>query len=901
MFQARRGREAREEAWLDAAGSVDRSKLQTALDSGNIKVVTLLLARKHGASLASDPLEDGQLPLFVAIELFGRSCGPIARTVVDIVTLLLEKRAEANATHSALRESPLQMVIRMDALGASNELLELTHWACNKTVLTLLEHKADPNHMDMVGEGPLAEAAVAGNLEACVLLLSYGASPTMPNESGRRPLDLDIPDAARALLEGGEGPDAHETAGGLPLEDTVGIDGVDDNDTSWWVGLPWENDAAGHDSSRPAGDGRVEAEAGDEAIEDIDIDDDEAPVSGEEGAPASASTADTISDVQMLREKANKHFSMKQYSEAKEVYSEALQSQPDNAILWSNKAAACMMLGDYQQALDDATAGVKLDFWHARVHERCAKCMLLLGKLDQADKFCQLRKEYMQPKEFDNPSDGWRAFLNIASRVSDHSDAIGQIDEILGDARNSTCLADAEKCVSLTIEMIGSLGETERRSPWGKRIILTKIKALLFPLSGTSGQKREDRYSWVQQGLEEIERLVANESEEPNFHHWKGRCLLRQGRREQARACFSEALRIGGGKHQITEELLECMNISETERENGKQAFLQGEYKSAQEHYDIAVRSDRLRSDPEFSATLLCNRSTCLHKRGGQVSLCSALEDVNKALSLRPSYMKAMIRRGLVCMDQERYESARASFNDAAKLDPKFPGLADLQSRARRWAAHPPKRNYYAVLRVGFDASEAMIKKAYKAAALKWHPDKNPEENEEAGQMFKDIQEAFNVLSEPQLRREYDQLDDERRALKADGGSDSASDTQEYSSVTGPTYKPFFGASFGTAADFGHTNASGQPAAFSSQCLASSGRGTPAAAPGAVDDLRTGQFQQKMVKPINGKGGSNAYASTGSRFEGWTYKGKHNEGKGTMAAAMAPLNLSAPDDTTATP
>lgn len=848
VFQARRGREATEDAWLDAAGSVDRGKLQTALDSGNIKVVSQLLARKHGPSLASDPLEDGQIPLFVAIELFGRSCGPNPRTVVDIVTLLLDKRAAANAPNPALRESPLQMVIRMDVLGASSEMPALTHWACMRAVLTLLEHKADPNHTDVVGEGPLAEAAVAGNMEACVLLVSYGASPNIPNANGRRPLDLEMPPAARALLEGGEGPDAHEAAA---VEDTVGIgvDGVDDNDNSWWIGLPWDEDRPFQDdSSRPAGAAKTvvtnsfgHINEGDEILEELDLTDDESLSScGEEGGPASASTATSASDVQVLREKARKHFNLKQYSDAKECYSEALISEPSNVALWSNKAAACMMLGDYQQALDDATAGVKLDFWHARVHERCAKCMLLLAKLDQAVKFVQLRKEKAS-EEFNNPSSGWRTFLNLAQRVTHHSDVIIQIDEILGDNRNSTCLADAEKCVGHVLDMMAQLGKSERRSPWGKRLSLTKVKALLFPTSGESGQKREDRIAWGQLGLEEVERLVADDTDlsdlsESNLQHWKGRCLLRLARRDQARECFTEAVRICGGKHKPTEELLESIDTAEAERENGKQAFFKGEYKQAQAHYDIAVRADRYRPDPEFTATLLCNRGTCLHKRGGQVSLCSALEDVNKALFLRPTYIKALIRRGLVCMDQERYESARASFHDAYKLDPKFAGLADLQACAKRWAANPPKRNYYAVLRVGFDASEVSIKKAYKAAALKWQQDLSLEADEAAGRAFKDIQEAFNVLSDPLSRREYDRLDDEIKNFKYhDSGEGSASDTPEASRAAA-TQRPLFGV--GTTVGLGGSSGGGyQTLGFSSQCRTSAGRGIAAAGPHVAGHL----------------------------------------------------------------
>ncbi|CAJ1418643.1 unnamed protein product [Effrenium voratum] len=64
--------------------------------------------------------------------------------------------------------------------------------------------------------------------------------------------------------------------------------------------------------------------------------------------------------------------------------------------------------------------------------------------------------------------------------------------------------------------------------------------------------------------------------------------------------------------------------------------------------------------------------------------------------------------------------------------------------------------DYYAVLGVGPDASEAEIKKAYRKEALKWHPDKNPDNKVAAEQKFKAVAEAYEVLSSPEKRALYD-------------------------------------------------------------------------------------------------------------------------------------------------
>jgi DnaJ-class molecular chaperone len=57
-------------------------------------------------------------------------------------------------------------------------------------------------------------------------------------------------------------------------------------------------------------------------------------------------------------------------------------------------------------------------------------------------------------------------------------------------------------------------------------------------------------------------------------------------------------------------------------------------------------------------------------------------------------------------------------------------------------------KNYYEMLEVTKTATEADIKKAYRRLALKWHPDKNPDNQKEAEVRFKEISEAYEVLSD---------------------------------------------------------------------------------------------------------------------------------------------------------
>src|SRR6185312_1505690 len=78
----------------------------------------------------------------------------------------------------------------------------------------------------------------------------------------------------------------------------------------------------------------------------------------------------------------------------------------------------------------------------------------------------------------------------------------------------------------------------------------------------------------------------------------------------------------------------------------------------------------------------------------------------------------------------------------------------------------PQTKDFYSVLGVGSGASQDEIKKAYRKLAKKYHPDANASDPK-AAERFKEISEANNVLSDPEKRKQYDEM---RRLGAFDGG-----------------------------------------------------------------------------------------------------------------------------------
>ncbi len=110
------------------------------------------------------------------------------------------------------------------------------------------------------------------------------------------------------------------------------------------------------------------------------------------------------------------------------------------------------------------------------------------------------------------------------------------------------------------------------------------------------------------------------------------------------------------------------------------------------------------------------------------------------------------------------------------------------------------KKDYYDILGVSKNATPEELKKAYRKLALKYHPDKNPD-NKEAEEKFKEAAEAYEVLSNPEKRNRYDQFG--HSGLSGSGGFSGAQHMSmddifsHFGDIFGGAFGGSFGGSFG--------------------------------------------------------------------------------------------------------
>merc|ERR1712183_377748 len=157
------------------------------------------------------------------------------------------------------------------------------------------------------------------------------------------------------------------------------------------------------------------------------------------------------------------------------------------------------------------------------------------------------------------------------------------------------------------------------------------------------------------------------------------------------------------------------------------------------------------------NAKLYFNRATVAAKLK---RTAESIADCDKALELDPSYTKALLRRAKSYMETEQYDEAVRDYEKVHKGDRGNQEDRHLLQEAKLELKKSKRKDYYKILAVDKNANEEEIKKAYRKRAMVHHPDRHSGATE-AEQMdhehkFKEVGEAYAILTDEKKRRMYD-------------------------------------------------------------------------------------------------------------------------------------------------
>jgi DnaJ homolog subfamily C member 3 len=135
----------------------------------------------------------------------------------------------------------------------------------------------------------------------------------------------------------------------------------------------------------------------------------------------------------------------------------------------------------------------------------------------------------------------------------------------------------------------------------------------------------------------------------------------------------------------------------------------------------------------------------------------------DEALSYNENSLHGLLSKAQRAMSAENYESCVQTLNKAKEHHPGAPQIQPLLQKAEIALKRSKEKDYYKVLGVPHDADEVQIKAAYRKMTRQHHPDKAVRlgvSKEDAEKKMAAINEAYEVLSDPELKERFDRGDD---------------------------------------------------------------------------------------------------------------------------------------------
>jgi len=428
--------------------------------------------------------------------------------------------------------------------------------------------------------------------------------------------------------------------------------------------------------------------------------------------------------------KGNEHYKIKEYIKAIECYTKAIDGAPEDPMFLNNRASARVMLLDFKGALEDSTKAMGLLPNTVKYMEKAAKCYSALGRKSDANRL------YTQILEIDPKN---------ASALRETAE-LRQVEQLKKSAEAAA--KDGRHNIAISF-----LGRALDLTPADDSLKLLQAEAYL-----------------AQDKIGDAERIAANILRKNSNHtealYVRGLCKYAIGEVDVAIDHFKRALR-GEPDHKRSATKLKQAKQMKKMKAAGTAALKSGRYEEAVKHYTEALDID---PDNKLEcAKLYYNRAVVFSKLHKDEE---SLADCDSALEIDERYVKALVKRVKCMIELEQFADAVRYAEEANKRIEGDRDLAQVHAEAKKELKKSLRKNYYKILGVTKHVAAPELKKAYRKAALKTHPDRCHDESKKdaAEAAFKDVNEAYAVLSDEQKRAAYDNGADIEEINQGGGG-----------------------------------------------------------------------------------------------------------------------------------
>ena len=427
-----------------------------------------------------------------------------------------------------------------------------------------------------------------------------------------------------------------------------------------------------------------------------------------------------LAEAEAKKLEGNKLFSDQKMSEALARYTIAIELNPEDATFLGNRSACHLALGCPDKGLEDARRATRLQPDYAKGWLRGLKCSIQLGDMVQAREMAEQVLAL---------SPGLKVLVEGEMEVVKK---VERLEQEVATALEKELYSQALHSLDLMAEACpqGRRVGVQRAEIFAQKQNFFMVKEVLVKAFGPQEERVEVHYvkglmAYYKMELSEVFSQLSRVLEQESRHHKARRFLLRAAR------------------YQLKQE-------------EGSKLFKAGMHQEAIEAYTEALAIDKLNT--VANARLYFARATNAAKLK---RLTDTVDDCSSAVLLDKGYTEAFLVRAGCFMELESFDEAVKDYEQAVRLEPKNIEFAKLLSEANEKLRNSKNKDFYALLGVKRTADLDTIKKAYRKAALTHHPDRHSCTEEALKNFhekkFKDIGEAYGVLSDDVKRKQYDQ------------------------------------------------------------------------------------------------------------------------------------------------
>ncbi|ORC93162.1 putative TPR-repeat-containing chaperone protein DNAJ [Trypanosoma theileri] len=458
-----------------------------------------------------------------------------------------------------------------------------------------------------------------------------------------------------------------------------------------------------------------------------------------------------------LREEGNKAFKNGDFDAAIDLYTKAIEVNPQEVALFSNRSAAYIKKRSFSEAARDAEAAIAIDPTFAKAYFRLHNALCNLGRFDEAAR--RLLAGVKALEAASAPTEDIRHLRELHDGAVAAAKATETARRLLSE-RQPDAAAQA-------------LGPTAHAFP--------ECAPVAFLLAEARAPRHPDEVTRA------LMPFALTHQSDPAYLYVRALASYYRGQDgfKTAQTILRQTLGLDPDNLKIS-ALLKKIRVIESQKENGNSAFKEKRYKDAIEAYAAAIDMDP--SNLRMVATLRGNQAAAKMELK---EYSSALLDCDFAIANGMDSAKLYARRGRIQEALENYDDAVRDIQRAAEMDDSYSReLNRIKANAKR----AKRKDYYKILGLSpNEGDESSIKRAYKKACLQWHPDKwanaSEEERLHAEKMFKEVGEAFSILSDPKKKRMYDNG-------QLDNAVEGASEAQ-FSNFDAEMMNMMFGGGFG--------------------------------------------------------------------------------------------------------